>query len=172
MGLDGEPELGRKPPRRADSSAKPVPTRRSPSESRPLRDRLCTVVHTFAEHSPLPCVLEKAVGMTPVTPLAVVRTGRARSGFVRVSRGRYRPALDPAELIDTLLAWQFALPPESAFSHLTAALVRGWWVPPLPRDLPVFAAVPDGRPPAAARRVAHLSPYSTNCPAALSGWTR
>lgn len=30
-----------------------------------------------------------------------------------------------------------------AFTHLTAAGLRGWWLPPLPADLPVFAGISD-----------------------------
>jgi hypothetical protein len=39
-----------------------------------------------------------------------------------------------------LRAWQLVLPPDAVFTGLTSALVRGWWVPPLPRDLPLFVA--------------------------------
>ncbi|MDP3969887.1 MAG: hypothetical protein Q8Q02_16600 [Nocardioides sp.] len=47
----------------------------------------------------------------------------------------------PEERLELLRAWQHALPDGAAFSHLTAAWVHGWWLPPLPRGLPVFAAV-------------------------------
>ena len=40
-----------------------------------------------------------------------------------------------------LAAWQLLLPPGGAFTHLTAAGLWGWWLPPLPDDLPVLAAV-------------------------------
>jgi len=43
-----------------------------------------------------------------------------------------------------LAAWQLALPDTAVFTHLTAARVRGWWLPPLPDDLPVFVAIPVG----------------------------
>lgn len=33
------------------------------------------------------------------------------------------------------------LPASGAFTHLTAAADYGWWLPPLPQDLPVFAAI-------------------------------
>ncbi len=68
---------------------------------------------------------------------------RARAAEARVSRGLYRlpPAGSASPDPATLAAWQRALPPGGAFSHLTGALLRGWWVPPLPPDLPVFAAV-------------------------------
>lgn len=80
--------------------------------------------------------------MIPASSSAHARTGRAGDGWVRVSRRLYRLYPYPAEL----LAWQLALPPAGAFNHLTAAVVRGWWVPPLPTDVPVFAAVLDGQP--------------------------
>lgn len=47
----------------------------------------------------------------------------------------------PEERLELLRAWQHALPDGAAFSHLTAAWIRGWWLPPLPRGLPVFAAI-------------------------------
>lgn len=65
---------------------------------------------------------------------------------MRVSRGLHLLAFDPTDLVAELAAWQLVLPPGSGFSHLTAALVRAWWVPPLPPDLPVFAAVRDAQP--------------------------
>ncbi len=45
--------------------------------------------------------------------------------------------------IAELRAWSLLVPLGAAFAHLTAAALRGWWLPPLPRDLPVFLAVPD-----------------------------
>lgn len=46
----------------------------------------------------------------------------------------------------SLLAWQSVLPHTAVFTHLTDAEARGWWLPPLPEDLPVFAALPQDRP--------------------------
>jgi len=43
-------------------------------------------------------------------------------------------------LLDELRAWQLVLPPRAAFTSLTAAQLRGWWMPS-PRDHPVFAAL-------------------------------
>lgn len=37
-------------------------------------------------------------------------------------------------------AWQLLLPESACVSHLTSAILRGWWLPPLPGDLPVFIA--------------------------------
>lgn len=47
-----------------------------------------------------------------------------------------------------LLAWQLVLPTSSAITHLSAARLCGWWLPPLPEDLPVFVCMPrcDPRP--------------------------
>lgn len=63
-------------------------------------------------------------------------------GWLVVTRGAHRSA----EAIDPwtagLEAWQLSLPESAVFTHLTAARVRGWWLPPLPSDLPVFAAIP------------------------------
>jgi len=82
----------------------------------------------------------------PAGPLAYL--GRPRGAhWRRVSRGLYLPdhlAGRSAELA----AWQLVLPPSGAFTHLTGAALRGWWLPPLPDDLPVVAAVArdHGRP--------------------------
>jgi hypothetical protein len=66
--------------------------------------------------------------------------GRRRGpGWVAVSYGLHRPAR--ADDRHTRLAtWQLALPPSGRFTHLTAAELRGWWLPPLPDGLPVFTA--------------------------------
>ncbi len=39
-----------------------------------------------------------------------------------------------------LRAWQLALPFWSSFTGLTAARLRGWWLPPMPECLPLFVA--------------------------------
>lgn len=78
--------------------------------------------------------------------------GRRRGPrWSRVGYGIHRPVLalgdEPddvrrrKERLADLAAWQLALPPTGRFTSLTAAEVRGWWLPPLPHDLPVFAAV-------------------------------
>ena len=61
-------------------------------------------------------------GWTPVTYGAHVRTDLANDFPAR------------------LRAWQLVLPFWSSFTGLTAALLRGWWVPPLPEHLPLFVA--------------------------------
>ncbi len=59
-----------------------------------------------------------------------------------MSHGLYKPRRDVDGPLHDLRAWQLVLPAGGAFTHLTAAAVHGWWLPPLPSDLPVFAAVP------------------------------
>jgi very-short-patch-repair endonuclease len=44
------------------------------------------------------------------------------------------------DLATRLRAWQLVLPFWSAFSSLTAAELRGWWLPPLPPRFPLFVA--------------------------------
>jgi len=57
----------------------------------------------------------------------------------RVSFGLYAPAR-PTTLTEVLRSWQLVLPATAAFSHLTAAAFRGWWMP-APIVHPVFAAM-------------------------------
>jgi len=74
------------------------------------------------------------------------RLGRPRATcWRRVSRGLY---VRGDQSGDDLHAWQEVLPAGGAFTGLTAAGLRGWWLPPAPADVPVFAAVPraGGRP--------------------------
>jgi len=71
----------------------------------------------------------------------VVRRGRVRTtGWRRVAHGLHVPDhLDG--LSADLAAWAQVLPASGCFTHLTSAVLRGWWLPPLPGDLPVFAAI-------------------------------
>jgi hypothetical protein len=62
-------------------------------------------------------------------------------GRVPVAHGLYRPGSPPGGLHEDLLAWRLVLPGSGAFTHLTAAAEYGWWLPPLPHDLPIFAAI-------------------------------
>lgn len=74
-----------------------------------------------------------------------VLVGRARGrDWVRVTRGLHRRADAGDPRLADLLAWQELLPPDAAFSALTAAEHRGWDLPPLPDDLPVSVAMPYG----------------------------
>ena len=69
-----------------------------------------------------------------------VAKGKVRTaGWTAVTRGAYVAGREPV-LADRLRAWSLLLPDTAAFTHLTAAELRGWWMPArVPR--PVFAAV-------------------------------
>jgi hypothetical protein len=59
-----------------------------------------------------------------------------------VSHGLYRPArVEGDRARADLAAWRLVLPASGAFGHLTAAREYGWWLPPVPADLPVFATI-------------------------------
>lgn len=76
----------------------------------------------------------------------VLRTARGQHlgvGWLPVSRGvRRRATGDPFHT--TLAAFREILPDGACFTHLTAARLRDWWLPPLPEDMPVFVALPPG----------------------------
>ena len=67
------------------------------------------------------------------------------AGLRRVSHGLFlpvRPVLtDEEEFRRDLSAWMLVLPEGAVFTHLTAARLRGWRLPSLPEQVPVFAAV-------------------------------
>lgn len=69
------------------------------------------------------------------------------AGFSRVSHGLFRrdlnePSPDPELAFRRdLRAWLLVLPKGAAFTHVTGAQLRGWHVPRLPEQMPVFAAV-------------------------------
>jgi hypothetical protein len=70
--------------------------------------------------------------------------GRIRSGRWRpVSHGLFVPVTDDGE--GRLHALASRLHSDGGFTHLTAARLLDWWLPPLPRGLPVFAAQSDER---------------------------
>jgi hypothetical protein len=62
-----------------------------------------------------------------------------------MSYGLYIEDREPSRLADQLRAWILVLPTEAAFTHLTAAELRGWWLPQ-PIAHPVFAALRQGDP--------------------------
>ena len=65
-------------------------------------------------------------------------------GWRRVSHGLFLRELDlphDDEVLRDLHAWLLVLPPGAVFTHLTAARLRGWHLPSLPEQVPVFAAV-------------------------------
>lgn len=75
------------------------------------------------------------------------RRGRLRGrDWSRVAHGLYKPARELDGPRQDLEAWRLVLPDTGVFTHLTAAREHGWWLPPLPVDLPVFVAVPHDGP--------------------------
>lgn len=62
--------------------------------------------------------------------------------WVPVTRGAFRHAAADDPLRATLAAWQSVLPAEACFTHVTAALLLGLWLPPLPRGTPVVVQLP------------------------------
>jgi len=95
-----------------------------------------------------------------MTDLAVPVRGHVRlRSWSPVSHGLHRPTPEPGALVQELAAWRLVLPAAATFTGLTSAMLRGWWLPPLPPDLPVFAAITehDNRPRRAGLRVARHS---------------
>ena len=78
---------------------------------------------------------------TPRSPARGWLRGRE---WERITRGVYAPALSRTQL-EELAAWQLVLPGTAAFSHLTAARLRGWWLPATIAH-PVFAAMLNADP--------------------------
>jgi len=58
-----------------------------------------------------------------------------------VSRGLYVPRVVSPTLAAELAGWRLILPPSAVFTSLTAAELRGWWLPATVEH-PVFVAVP------------------------------
>lgn len=74
-----------------------------------------------------------------------IRGQRRCKGFRRVSHGLFlqeREDLTPnQEFCRDLHAWLAVLPDGARFTHVTGARLRGWALPKLPEQAPVFAAV-------------------------------
>jgi hypothetical protein len=68
------------------------------------------------------------------------RGQRAGRGWTPVSRGVHR-RVDADPITADLIAWQQVLPTSARFTHLTAARVYGWWMPPVPPALPVHVVI-------------------------------
>ena len=75
----------------------------------------------------------------------IIRIGsqRRRVGWSSLTRGVHVRDDALPDLVQRLTAWQFVLPFWSSFTSLTAAELRGWWLPPLPSNLPLFVAAGD-----------------------------
>jgi hypothetical protein len=73
-----------------------------------------------------------------------IRGQRRCKGYRRVSHGlflREREELSVDEEFQRdLMAWLLVLPEGAAFTHVTGARLRGWDLPKLPEQVPVFAA--------------------------------
>lgn len=73
-------------------------------------------------------------------PLAV--RGHPRlAAYVRESHAVHRLANLGEDRVASLYAWQLLMPDTGCFTALTSAEVRGWWLPPLPPETPVFMAM-------------------------------
>jgi hypothetical protein len=73
------------------------------------------------------------------------RGHRRLAGWRRMSYGPYVEDRELCGLAEQLRAWSLVLPSPAAFTHLTAAELRGWWLPQrIPH--PVFAALREGDP--------------------------
>jgi hypothetical protein len=74
-----------------------------------------------------------------------IRGQRRSKGFRRVSHGLFLIERDDLsageEFLRDLRAWLAVLPEGALFTHVTAARLRGWDLPKLPEQVPVFAAV-------------------------------
>lgn len=71
---------------------------------------------------------------SPRTP--TVARGR-RPGVAWTGVGRGLHTRDPS-LVGRLRAWAQIMRPAAAFTHLTSAELRGWWLPPVPDGCPVW----------------------------------
>jgi hypothetical protein len=109
------------------------------------RERASRPVHRCAAGANDYCPRTHASGVTvqsrPRSPARGWLRGRE---WERITRGVYAPSLSRTEF-EELAAWQLVLPRAAAFSHLTAARLRGWWVPATIAH-PVFAAMLNADP--------------------------
>jgi hypothetical protein len=60
--------------------------------------------------------------------------------WITLTRGSHVGRTSAEDLATVLRAWQLSLPFWASFTGLTAAQLRGWWLPPLPPSLPLFLA--------------------------------
>lgn len=73
--------------------------------------------------------------------MEVIHIGhRSEAGWTSLAHGVHVRAEVTDDLATSLLARQMVLPFWASFTGLTAARLRGWWLPPLPAQLPLFVA--------------------------------
>jgi hypothetical protein len=73
--------------------------------------------------------------------MEVIHIGhRSEAGWTSLAHGVHVRAEVSDDLATSLLARQMVLPFWASFTGLTAARLRGWWLPPLPAQLPLFVA--------------------------------
>ena len=77
------------------------------------------------------------------TAAGSIRGGIRQRHCEQLSRGLYLPRASFSALREVLHAWRLVLPNSAAFTSLTAAKLRGWWLPQAVPHL-VFVAVPIG----------------------------
>jgi hypothetical protein len=70
-----------------------------------------------------------------------VRGHRREVAYIRESHAIYRSADLGDDEHASLHAWQLLMPDDGCFTALSSAVVRGWWLPPLPEGMPVFMAL-------------------------------
>lgn len=68
------------------------------------------------------------------------------SGYDRLAHGLHLPDGSNEAATERTLrlldAWTMLLPPNAGYTHITAAWLRGWWMPQLPEHVPLFASGP------------------------------
>jgi very-short-patch-repair endonuclease len=85
-----------------------------------------------------------------VYDVGAIRGQVRRTGFRRLTHGLYLPDSRPwtrSPLRHELAAITLVLPAGAGYTHLTAAWLRGWWLPALREPPPVFAAAPGSERP-------------------------
>lgn len=88
---------------------------------------------------------------TPLTYIDAVRRGltqRELSGdeFDHPAQGLYAPIGLTNDLDERCAALLLVLPADAMFTHVTAARLRGWWVPDQLGDSPIIACTDEGKP--------------------------
>ena len=111
-----------------------------------VRRRFCPIVESLSPQAPGLLVFRNVASGTHrcVNDSLAPLRGRFRSpSYRRVSHGlilrqAHLPSRD--EQLRDLGAWQLVLPHDGVFTHVTAAWLYEWWLPPLPEHVPIFAA--------------------------------